>query len=208
MEVLKGIDVKIKPGETIVVMGASGAGKSTLLHLLGSLEPVTSGKIFYKGKNLTDLSSEKLASFRNKEIGFVFQFHYLLQEFTALENVLMPALIAGENRQAYSEKAKLILEEVGLGHRLLHRPAELSGGEQQRVALARSMIMGPQILLADEPTGNLDSENSDMVRDLLLHLNKTRGLTVLLVTHDGNLGKHFSRQITMRDGRIASDSAT
>jgi lipoprotein-releasing system ATP-binding protein len=207
VEVLRGVDLNIHQGETLAILGSSGAGKSTLLHVLGSLEPPTEGKIWYRGQDLKTYSSEKISRFRNREIGFIFQFHYLLQEFTALENVLMPALIAEENREKFEERAKQILEEVGLGHRLTHRPAELSGGEQQRVALARALVMNPKLLLADEPTGNLDSENAKKVKDLFIKLSENRGITIVLVTHDEVIAKDLSRQLVMRDGKILEDSA-
>lgn len=206
VEVLRGVDLTIREGETVAILGSSGAGKSTLLHVLGTLEPPTEGEILYLGKNVAAFSSEKTSSFRNREIGFIFQFHYLLQEFTALENVLMPALIAGEDRKKYEERAKGLLEEVGLGHRLTHRPAELSGGEQQRVALARALVMHPRLLLADEPTGNLDSVNAQKVRDLFLSLSESRGVTIALVTHDEEITKDFSRHLVMKDGMILQDS--
>lgn len=206
VEVLKDVSLSVEEGETMAILGASGAGKSTLMHVLGALEPPTAGKIYYCGQDILQFSSEKTARFRNREIGFVFQFHYLLQEFTALENVLMPALIAGEERKKYEDRAAELLHEVGLGHRLSHRPAELSGGEQQRVALARSMVMMPRLLLADEPTGNLDSANAQMVKELFLTLNLKRGVTIALVTHDEEMAKDFSRQVVMKDGRILQDS--
>ncbi len=204
VEVLRGVDLKIAEGESLAVLGHSGAGKSTLLHVLGTLEPPTKGDLLYLGESVGKFSGRKLAQFRNRELGFVFQFHYLLPEFTAWENVLMPSLIAGEDRAEWEPKAQKILESVGLGHRLHHRPAELSGGEQQRVALARAMVMGPKVLLADEPTGNLDSKNAGMVKELLFDINKNRGVTLVLVTHDEEMAKDFSRQLVMRDGRIVS----
>lgn len=206
VEVLRGVDLEVREGETLAILGSSGAGKSTLLHVLGTLESPTAGKILYFGQDVHAFSGEKVARFRNREIGFVFQFHYLLQEFTALENVLMPALIAGENREKYTQRARQLLEEVGLGHRLTHRPAELSGGEQQRVALARALVMSPRLLLADEPTGNLDSANAAKVRDLFLQLSGSRGVTIALVTHDEEIAKDFSRHLLMRDGVIVHDS--
>jgi lipoprotein-releasing system ATP-binding protein len=206
IEVLRGVSLDLFEGQTVAVMGSSGAGKSTLLHLLGTLEPPTSGALFYRGLDTKDFGSEKLAAFRNREIGFVFQFHYLLQEFTAWENVLMPALIAGESREEYGQRAKTLLEEVGLGSRLEHRPSELSGGEQQRVALARALVMHPRLLLADEPTGNLDSANARKIQELFLQLSRSRGATVLLVTHDERLAESLGRQVKMQDGRIISDS--
>ena len=206
VEVLRGVDLSVREGETIAILGSSGAGKSTLMHVLGALEPPTEGKIFYLGQDILQFSSEKTAKFRNREIGFVFQFHYLLQEFTALENVMMPALIAGEDRKKYEARAADLLQEVGLGHRLTHRPTELSGGEQQRVALARSMVMLPRLLLADEPTGNLDSANAQMVKELFLKLNRSRGVTIVLVTHDEVMAKDFERQVVMRDGLVMRDT--
>ena len=207
VEVLRGVDLTVQEGETLAILGTSGAGKSTLLHVLGTLEPPTAGQILYYGQDVTRFPGEKVSRFRNREIGFVFQFHYLLQEFTALENVLMPALIAGEDREKFEERARALLTEVGLGHRLTHRPAELSGGEQQRVALARALVMHPRLLLADEPTGNLDSGNAQKVKDLFLELSKTRGVTIALVTHDETIAKGFGRHLVMKDGRIERDVA-
>lgn len=207
VEVLRGVDLTVQEGETLAILGTSGAGKSTLLHVLGTLEPPTSGQILYYGQDVTRFPGEKVSRFRNREIGFVFQFHYLLQEFTALENVLMPALIAGEDREKFEERARALLTEVGLGHRLTHRPAELSGGEQQRVALARALVMHPRLLLADEPTGNLDSGNAQKVKELFLELSKTRGVTIALVTHDEEIAKGFGRHLIMKDGRIEKDMA-
>ncbi|NUM88992.1 MAG: ABC transporter ATP-binding protein [Bdellovibrionales bacterium] len=204
VEVLRGVDLRIAEGESLAVLGHSGAGKSTLLHVLGTLEPPTKGELLYFGENVGKFSGRKLAQFRNRELGFVFQFHYLLPEFTALENVLMPSLIAGEDRAEWEPRAQKILESVGLGHRLQHRPAELSGGEQQRVALARAMVMGPKVLLADEPTGNLDSRNAAMVKELLFDINRNRGVTLVLVTHDEEMARDFSRQLEMKDGKILS----
>jgi len=206
VEVLKGVSLNVKEGETIAILGSSGAGKSTLLHVLGTLEPPTAGEVLYLGKDVTKFSSEKLSRFRNREIGFIFQFHYLLQEFSALENVLMPALIAGEDRPKYEERARQLLEDVGLGHRLTHRPAELSGGEQQRVALARALVMNPRLVLADEPTGNLDSGNAQKVKDLFLRLSQSRGITIALVTHDEEIARGFGRHVVMRDGMITDDT--
>ncbi len=202
VEVLRDINFEIEAGEGVAIIGRSGVGKSTLLHVMGTLEPPTRGHVLFHGEDLSGAPAEKLANFRNRELGFVFQFHYLLQEFTALENVLMPALIAGERKDKFLDRAALLLQDVGLAHRLNHRPGELSGGEQQRVAIARAMIMSPKILLADEPTGNLDSGNANMVRDLLLELNRSKGVTVALVTHDEKIAASFSRQIEMRDGKI------
>jgi lipoprotein-releasing system ATP-binding protein len=206
VEVLRGVDLSVREGETLAILGSSGAGKSTLLHVLGTLEPPSEGRVLYHGHDVNRFGAEKVSQFRNREIGFIFQFHYLLQEFTALENVLMPALIAGENREKYEERAAGLLREVGLGHRLSHRPAELSGGEQQRVALARALVMQPRLLLADEPTGNLDSENAQKVKNLFLQLSESRGVTIALVTHDEEIAQDFSRHLVMRDGVIVQDS--
>lgn len=202
VEVLRGVDLEIRAGEAVALLGSSGVGKSTLLHVLGTLEAPSKGKVLYQGEDVHRLSSARLAEFRNRTLGFVFQFHYLLQEFTALENVLMPALIAGEPRERYEPLARELLADVGLGQRISHRPAELSGGEQQRVAVARALVMQPKLILADEPTGNLDSTNAQHIRDLLLEMNKKRGVTVALVTHDRDLADSFQRQIVMRDGCI------
>jgi lipoprotein-releasing system ATP-binding protein len=202
--VLRGVDFEIQPGEMIAITGASGVGKSTLLHALGTLERPDTGKIIYgpTNQNILQFSEKGLSEFRNRVLGFVFQFHYLLPEFDALENVMMPALIAGEDRAQSAKNAKELLEFVGLGHRLNHRPAELSGGEQQRVAIARSVILRPKILLADELTGNLDSKNSQNVMDLLTTLNQATGIAVLIVTHDTSIAARMHRVLTMRDGQF------
>ena len=202
--VLRGVDLEIQPGEMIAITGASGVGKSTLLHALGTLERPDSGKIIYgpTNQNILQFSEKGLSEFRNRVLGFVFQFHYLLPEFDALENVMMPALIAGEERKTSEQNAKELLEFVGLGHRLRHRPTELSGGEQQRVAIARSVILRPKILLADELTGNLDSKNSQNVIDLLTSLNQATGIAVLIVTHDASIASRMHRVLTMRDGQF------
>ena len=203
--VLRGIDLVIEEGEMLVVVGQSGAGKSTLLHLLGTLDLPTSGRILYDGKDVTKYSSSKLAEFRNASIGFVFQFHHLLPEFTALENVMMPGMIRGSDKAGLEKLASDLLKEVGLGHRMTHRPGELSGGEQQRVALARALVMKPRLVLADEPTGNLDSKTSDAIHKLFFELNASRGTTFLIVTHSRDLAERMPRVVTMRDGSIESD---
>jgi lipoprotein-releasing system ATP-binding protein len=203
--ILNGIDLSIDQGEMLCVVGPSGAGKSTLLHLLGTLDLPSEGRILYDGQDVTTYSSARLADFRNRSIGFVFQFHHLLPEFTALENVLMPGRIRGENRGALEQRARDLLSEVGLAQRLTHRPGELSGGEQQRVALARALIMQPRLVLADEPTGNLDTTTGRAMHELLFGLNQTRGTTFLVVTHSRELAEQMPRVVQMRDGRIEAD---
>jgi lipoprotein-releasing system ATP-binding protein len=205
VSVLKGIDLEIEEGEMLCVVGQSGAGKSTLLHLLGTLDLPTSGRIRFGGVDVTSLSSGALAEFRNRTIGFVFQFHHLLPEFTALENVMMPGLIRGTPRAKLESMARPLLEEVGLGHRLTHRPGELSGGEQQRVALARALVMSPKLVLADEPTGNLDSKTSDAIHRLFFKLNEAYGTTFLVVTHSKDLAARMPREVRMQDGLIVED---
>jgi len=203
--ILNGIDLSIDQGEMMCVVGPSGAGKSTLLHLLGTLDLPSEGRILYDGQDVTTYSSSRLADFRNRSIGFVFQFHHLLPEFTALENVLMPGRIRGERRAELEQRARDLLVEVGLAQRLTHRPGELSGGEQQRVALARALIMNPRLVLADEPTGNLDTTTGRAMHELLFGLNQTRGTTFLVVTHSRELAEQMPRVVQMRDGRIESD---
>ncbi|MBX7194755.1 MAG: ABC transporter ATP-binding protein [Sandaracinaceae bacterium] len=207
VEILKGIDLEVKTGEMLAVVGASGAGKSTMLYLLGTLDLPTSGTIEYDGEDVTRYSSARLAAFRNEKLGFVFQFHHLLPEFTALENVMMPGLIRGMARADLERTARSLLDDVGLSSRLTHRPGELSGGEQQRVALARALVMNPKLVLADEPTGNLDSKNSQAIQDLFFSLNQRRRTTFLVVTHSNELAGRMPRVVTMRDGRIESDIA-
>jgi len=203
LQVLKGIDLEIGSGEMVTIVGPSGAGKSTLLHLIGTLDLPTEGRILYGGRDVTRLGSSDLAEFRNRSIGFVFQFHHLLPEFTALENVMMPGLIQGGRR--LENRARELLSEVGLSERLTHRPGELSGGEQQRVALARALLMQPKLVLADEPTGNLDSQTSDSVQSLIFDLNRRHGITFLIVTHSRDFAAMMPRQVSMKDGRIDSD---
>jgi lipoprotein-releasing system ATP-binding protein len=205
VEVLRDVSLTLGAGEMVSIVGQSGAGKSTLLHIVGTLDLPTSGKIEYEGSDVSKLSSARLTAFRNKTIGFVFQFHHLLPEFDAIENTMMPGLIRGHTRKQIEPKAKALLEEVGLGHRLSHRPGELSGGEQQRVALARALLMEPKLVLADEPTGNLDSKTSDGIHQLFFDLNQKRGTTFVVVTHSVELAKRMPRIVTMRDGRVESD---
>ncbi len=206
ISVVKGVSLDLEAGDCVAIMGSSGAGKSTLLQMLGTLDRPTSGDLFFgpKATNLWKLSDEELSDFRNRNLGFVFQFHYLLPEFTALENVMMPALISGMSKQEASQKAESLLQFVGLQDRLDHKPGELSGGEQQRVAIARAVILKPKLLLGDEMTGNLDSENSKKVIDLLLDLNREFGIAILIVTHDLDVARRMKRVLTMKDGKIVS----
>ncbi len=205
IHVLREVSFSLQAGEMLCVMGASGAGKSTLLHLLGTLDRPSSGTVHYANTDITRLSERKLASFRNQRIGFVFQFHHLLPEFTALENVMMPGRIAGQSGKELRQRAENLLVEVNLSERLHHRPGELSGGEQQRVALARALINQPQLILADEPTGNLDSRTSDAIHTLFFQLNERFNTTFLIVTHSRDLAARMPRVITMQDGGILRD---
>jgi lipoprotein-releasing system ATP-binding protein len=205
IEVLKGLDIEIGRGEALAVLGASGAGKSTLMHILGTLEHPSAGSVSYDGVNIFEWGEKKLAAFRNKKIGFVFQFHNLLPEFSALENTMMPALINGLPKREARDRAEVILQEMGLKARMTHKPGELSGGEQQRIAVARALIMEPEVILADEPTGNLDTETGGKVEDMLLMLNKTKGITLVVVTHNQLLARRIPRNIGLRDGKIAYD---
>lgn len=202
VDVLNGIDLTIAEGETIALVGASGAGKSTLLHIMGTLDEPTSGKVLFKGEDVFQLNDASLASFRNNSIGFVFQFHHLLPEFSALENTMMPALIHGMLRDEARKLAEGLLRDVGLGHRLAHKPGELSGGEQQRVAIARALVLSPPILLADEPTGNLDTKTSEEVHTLLTAIQEKRGITLVIVTHNESLAGRMSKTVRLLDGRI------
>jgi lipoprotein-releasing system ATP-binding protein len=202
IEVLKGLDFEIEQGQSLAVAGVSGAGKSTLLHILGTLDHPTSGAVLFDGVDVFTWPEERLAAFRNRKIGFVFQFHNLLPEFTALENVMMPALIQRIPKEDATRRAEAILREVELGDRITHKPGELSGGEQQRVALARALVLEPEILLADEPTGNLDTETGKKIEDTLLDLNCNRGITLVVVTHNPSLACRMSRRVGLRDGRI------
>lgn len=205
VEILRGIDLDIAAGEYVAVMGPSGSGKSTLLGLLAGLDAPTSGSIVLDGDELTSLSEDRLADLRGRKIGFVFQSYQLIPTLTAEENVLLPAELAGENGRDAAGRARKLLETVGLADRAAHYPVQLSGGEQQRVALARAFMRRPPVLLADEPTGNLDSASGRQVLDLLLALNRSEGATLVLVTHDRDLAECASRIVTLRDGRIVSD---
>lgn len=200
--VLKGIDMEIKEGETLAILGPSGVGKTTLLHILGALDRASRGRVMYRGEDLLEKADRDLALFRNREIGFVFQFHYLLADLSALENIVLPALIAGTPKKDAEQKAATLLRELGLAERMTHRPGRLSGGEQQRVAVARAMIMDPKVILADEPTGNLDTRTAESVEDLLLDLRATHGITLVAVTHNPAFARRMDRQVHMVDGRI------
>lgn len=202
LPVLKGIDLEIKRGELIAIVGASGAGKSTLLHIIGTLDKPSSGAVTIDGQDLFRLTEAQQADFRNRRIGFVFQFHHLLPEFTALENAGMPALIQRRDPASVEADAKALLTEVGLGARLHHKPGELSGGEQQRVAMARALMQKPDLVLADEPTGNLDTHSGDALFGLMRDLNKARGTTFIIVTHNDKLSAQADRIVYMQDGTI------
>ncbi len=202
VDVLSGVDLDILPGESLAIVGASGVGKSTLLHIIGTLERPSAGKIFWYDQDVFALNDEQLAAFRNRKIGFVFQFHHLLPEFDALENVMLPGLIARLPKTAAMDRAEAILVQVGLQDRLHHRVGALSGGEQQRVAVARALVMEPDVLLADEPTGNLDPRIGRQIHDLLLRLNQEKGLTTVVVTHNLELADLLSYQITIKDGKV------
>jgi lipoprotein-releasing system ATP-binding protein len=202
LQVLGDIDLDIRKGEMLAIVGASGAGKSTLLHILGGLDRPTSGRVFYRDIDVFGLDSDRLARFRNEHVGFVFQFHHLLPEFSALENVMMPALVRGTDQRAAAETASKVLADVGLGNRVLHRPGELSGGEQQRVAVARALVLNPDAVLADEPTGNLDTHTGERVHELLQKINQERGITFVIVTHNDRLAIRADRVFRMADGKL------
>lgn len=202
LKVLKGIDTEIFEGEVITIVGPSGAGKSTLLHIMGTLDKPTKGEVIFDGEDVFRLSSNELAKFRNTRIGFVFQFHHLLPEFSAIENVCLAAMISGKSMKSVEPKAKDILTEVGLGERLHHKPSELSGGEAQRVAIARALINSPKVILADEPTGNLDTKNSDEVMHLIFDLRKKYNQTFVIVTHNEKFAEMTDRTLKMVDGVI------
>ncbi len=203
LDVLKGVNLNVKQGEIVAIIGKSGAGKTTLLQIIGTLDRPTKGQIIIGGTDVFALKDKELAAFRNKHIGFIFQFHQLLPEFTALENVCIPAMIAREKKNLYKPRAEKLLQELGLAERMNHKPNELSGGEKQRVAAARALMMNPDIILADEPTGSLDEKNKKELSELLLKLRKEYGQTILLVTHDKELAGIADRIIEIKDGIIA-----
>jgi lipoprotein-releasing system ATP-binding protein len=202
IEVLRGVDLVVQRGESLAITGASGAGKSTLLNIMGTLEPPTQGVVRFEDHTIQAMEETELCKLRNRDMGFVFQFHHLLPEFNAFENTLMPALIARISRREAADRAEDILTRVGLKKRLTHRVGELSGGEQQRVAIARALVMSPKLLLADEPTGNLDMTTGDGIVDLLVNLNRSEELTMVIVTHNQRLAQRMWRQIELVDGRI------
>jgi len=203
--VLDGIDADIRKGELLAIVGASGVGKSTFLHILGGLDRPTAGKVLYGGVDVFALDNDLIARFRNEHVGFVFQFHHLLPEFSALENVMMPALIRGTERANAAESATRILADVGLGGRVQHRPGELSGGEQQRVAVARALMLNPDVVLADEPTGNLDAHTGEAIHELLHRINRERGVTFIIVTHNDKLALRADRVLRMEEGKLVQE---
>lgn len=202
IEVLTSLNLEVRAAEKVVILGQSGVGKSTLLHILGALDRPSTGKVVFDGVELTALDEKRVAAFRNRQIGFVFQFHHLLPDFSALENTMMPALIGGMKWDQAATRAREVLDRVGLEHRLDHKPGELSGGEQQRVAVARATVLAPRAILADEPTGNLDPETAEEVHRLLMDLNRERGITLVIVTHNERLAALADRVLQLRNGRL------
>lgn len=202
LHILKGVDLELSKGEIVTIVGASGAGKSTLLHIIGTLDSPDSGSVMLNNVEVNRLSPKKLSAFRNQHIGFIFQFHHLLPEFTALENICLPAFIAKKSKKEAELRAFELLELLNLSDRAEHKPAELSGGEQQRVAVARAMINNPSIIMADEPSGNLDSENAESLHQLFVKLRDTMGQTFVIVTHNENLANLANRKVLMKDGQI------
>lgn len=202
-DVLRNVTFSVEPGEMMAIVGSSGSGKSTLMHLMGGLDTPTSGDVVFDGKSMNSMSSAARAELRNRELGFIYQFHHLLPDFSALENVAMPLLIGQTAKAEAQQKAIDMLKAVGLDHRAAHRPSELSGGERQRVAIARALVNNPRLVLADEPTGNLDARNADAIFDLLNELNQRQGTAFLVVTHDLHLAKRMRRQMEMRDGQLS-----
>ncbi|WP_412486436.1 lipoprotein-releasing ABC transporter ATP-binding protein LolD [Shewanella chilikensis] len=206
-KVLEQVDLKVYPGEQLAIVGSSGSGKSTLLHILGTLDKPSAGQVLLEGEDLYKASASRQAQLRNQAMGFIYQFHHLLPEFNALENVAMPGLIAGRPKAEVRAQARALLERVGLGHRLDHTPAELSGGERQRVAIARALINSPKVVLADEPTGNLDAHSGEAVYELIRELASQLGTAFVVVTHDHQLAARMDRQLQMIDGRLSTPEA-
>lgn len=204
LKVLKGVSIDIQAGEIVSIVGASGAGKSTLLHIIGTLDPFDQGEVIINNHNIKGFNDQKLSDFRNRNIGFVFQFHHLLPEFTALENVCIPAFISGKGKSESEKRSRELLEMLGLGDRLEHKPAELSGGEQQRVAVARALVNNPAVVLADEPSGNLDSKSSEELHRLFFSLREKLGQTFVIVTHNNELANMADRKLTIKDGVIVN----
>lgn len=205
VDVIKGIDLQIDNGEIVTIVGASGAGKSTLLQIIGTLEKADNGDVLFDGQNVSKMNQKNLAAFRNKNIGFVFQFHHLLPEFTALENICIPAYIAGVSKKDATERAMQLLEYLKLTNRADHKPSMLSGGEQQRIAVARALINKPSVILADEPSGNLDSQNAKELHELFFKLREKTGQTFVIVTHNNELAQMADRTLTIKDGKIESN---
>ena len=205
LQVLKGIDLEIGTGEIVSIVGASGAGKSTLLHILGTLDTADTGEVIFDGKNIARMGAAEMARFRNRHIGFIFQFHNLLPEFTALENACLPGFLAGRSEKEVREQAEQLLTMLGLSHRLHHKPSEMSGGEQQRTAVARALINSPKIIFADEPSGNLDSKNAQELHDIFFRLRNEFNQTFVIVTHNEHLAGMADRTLVMKDGQIVSE---
>jgi len=208
LEVLQGVNLELQKGDLISIVGSSGSGKSTLLHILGGLDRPDSGELFWNNQSVFDYSPDKLADLRNLNVGFVFQFHHLMPEFTAIENVMMPALIKGESQKYAFSRAEELLNEFGMGHRLQHRPSQLSGGEQQRVSMARALTNHPSIILADEPTGNLDEENTTIILDLLFRLREIESLSVVLITHEKEIAARCDKTYLLQRGTLKDESFT
>lgn len=206
-EVLKQVSFSMRPSELVAIVGSSGSGKSTLLHTLGGLDQPSSGEVFIKGQSLQQMTPNALAKLRNQYLGFVYQFHHLMADFTALENVMMPMLIGQQNKTEAQDRAEQILSAVGLQHRISHRPSALSGGERQRVAIARALVNNPALVLADEPTGNLDHKTTESIFELIQQLNQEKQIAFLLVTHDLNLAEKLNRRLIMQDGVLREENA-
>lgn len=206
VQVLNNVSFSMNEGELIAIIGSSGSGKSTLLHTLGGLDQPSSGEVWIRGQSLQQLSTDKLALLRNQNLGFIYQFHHLMADFSALENVMMPMLIGKQNRTEGAHRAEKMLQAVGLAHRIAHRPSALSGGERQRVAIARALVNNPALVLADEPTGNLDQKTTESIFELIQQLNQEQNIAFLLVTHDLNLANKLSRNLVMRDGVLSEES--